>query len=167
GPRLGIVLPIFTDDPRPGAAAPEAPLELARTVLIVEDEPDLRDALAAVLRRRGYAVLTAGGAAAAEDLLGRAAPALVITDMMLPGSSGFQVVRAVKDRPGGDRVPVVMVSANASAAHRDYALAAGADRFVAKPFALGTLLQTVTDLCPPAPAAVIRSAALTAGRHPR
>ena len=140
-------------------------MELARTVLIVEDDSDLRDALAAVLRRRGYTVLTTGDADAADGLLALTVPDLVITDMMLPGASGFHVIRTVKDRPGGDRVPVVMMSANASPAHRDYALAIGADRFVGKPFALGTLVQTVTDLCPPVPAAVIRSAALTAGRH--
>jgi DNA-binding response OmpR family regulator len=146
----------------------EAPLGLTRTVLIVEDEPDLRDALASALIRRGYAVVTAGNAEAADDLLGRSLPALVVTDMMLPGSSGFQVIRAVKDRPGGDRVRVVMMTGNPSPAHRDYALASGADRFLTKPFATIALVQAVMELCPPGPVAAIRSApaALTIGRLP-
>ncbi len=136
-------------------------MELARTVLIVEDEPDLRDALASALLRRGYTVATAGDADTAYDRLGDGLPALVVTDMMLPGASGFEVIRSLKGRPGGDRVPVIMVSENPSKPHRDYALAAGADRFLAKPFALNTLVQAAEELCP---AAAIRSAPAVAGR---
>jgi DNA-binding response OmpR family regulator len=122
-------------------------LELARTVLIVEDEPDLRDALAETLHRRGYSVTTAADAAAANDRLVDGLPSLLVTDMMLPGASGFEVIRSVKDRPNGDRVRVIMMSANRSAAHRDYAFATGADRFFTKPFALTAIVQAADELC--------------------
>ena len=123
----------------------------ARTVLVVEGEADLREAMANVLDRRGYKVLTAGDAAAAEDLLARGLPHLLVTAMLLPGRSGFQVARLVVERSDG-RVPVVMVSANTSPAHRDYALASGVDVFLARPVSPAELAAAAEELCPlPAP----------------
>src|SRR4051812_45188122 len=66
--------------PGPGLAALEAAVELARTVLIVEDDPDLRNAFTAVLARHGYAVTAVGDAEAAAEHLARGLPALVVTD---------------------------------------------------------------------------------------
>jgi DNA-binding response OmpR family regulator len=123
----------------------------SRTVLVVEGEPDLREAMAHSLRRRGYEVQTAGDAAAAEDLLARGLPHLLVTDMMLPGPSGFQVARLVAERSDG-RVPVVMVSASTSPVHRDYAFASGVDTFLARPVSPVELAAAVEELCPlPAP----------------
>jgi DNA-binding response OmpR family regulator len=103
--------------------------------------------MALTLCRRGYEVLVATDLAAADDLLTRTLPDLLVTDMLLPGPSGFQVVRTVSERSDG-RVPVVMVSAVASPAHRDYAYAAGVDAFLARPFALAEFQATVEELCP-------------------
>ena len=123
----------------------------SRTVLVVEAEPQLREAMAYGLRRRGYEVQTAGDAAEAEDLLARGLPHLLVTDMQLPGPSGFQVARLVAERSDG-RVPVVMVSANTSPAHRDYALASGVDVFLTRPVSPAELAAAVEELCPlPAP----------------
>lgn len=119
----------------------------SRTVLVVEGEPDLREAMALGLRRRGYEVQTAGDAVEAEDLLARGLPHLLVTDMMLPGRSGFQVARLVEERSDG-RVPVVMVSANTSPAHRDYAFASGVDTFLAKPVSPVELAAAAEELCP-------------------
>lgn len=129
---------------------------MVRTILLVEDDPDLRDALAGFLRRRGYAVVAVGDGAEAEAILSLGLPDLLVTDMMLPGRSGFQLaqqVRANQDR----RVPVVMVSGNDALLHRYYAEAVGVDVFLAKPFAAAALVAAVEALCPrvaaPRPAA--------------
>ena len=118
-----------------------------RTILLVEDETDLRDAMAMVMRRHGYEVLAAADAVEAEEYLSHGLPDLLIADMMLPGASGFHVVRLVEEQSEG-RVPVVMISANSSRPHRDYALAAGASAFLAKPFALAELVAAAEKFCP-------------------
>lgn len=119
----------------------------SRTILLVEDEPHLREAMAFALRRRGYEVLTAVDAHEADDLLARGLPDLLVVDMLLPGPSGFQVVRSVRER-SDERVPVLMASGNSSSAHRNYAYAAGVDAFLAKPFALAELVGQAEALCP-------------------
>ena len=119
-----------------------------RTILVVDDEPDGREATALALRRKGYIVVTADDGADAIRMITDPLPDLAVVNMMLPGASGFQVAQAVKDASDG-RVPVVMVSAYSSAAHQDFAFASGVDRFLAKPFAAAKLADTVVALCPP------------------
>jgi DNA-binding response OmpR family regulator len=118
-----------------------------RTVLLVEDQADLRDLLTFALRRRGYRVVPVGDGHTAVRVLDDRLPDLAVVDMMLPGPSGFSVTELVKERSDG-RVPVIMISGNTAAAHRDFALAAGADTFLPKPFALSALVQAAETLCP-------------------
>ena len=119
------------------------------TVLVVEDHPVLREEVAAAFRRQGYAVVPAGcgdealRAVAAHDI------DFAVIDMMIPGPSGFQVLQAVKARPGRP-AKAVMISAHGSDAHRAYAASLGADRFLVKPFPLAELCQLARELCPPA-----------------
>jgi DNA-binding response OmpR family regulator len=120
----------------------------SRTILVVEDDPAVREAVSAALTRKGYYVVTADDGLDAIRLVVDQPPDIAVVDMLLPGASGFQVAQAVKHATDG-RVPVVMVSASSSAAHQDYAFASGADQFLAKPFALGRLIETVLALCPP------------------
>jgi DNA-binding response OmpR family regulator len=115
------------------------------TVLLVEDDPDLLDALAVILRRHGYRVVTAADGNVAADLIRQELPDVAVVDMLLPGRSGFQLTDLLRERSNG-RVPVVMISGHASAAHRDFALATGVDRFLAKPFSLAKLVDTVQAL---------------------
>jgi CheY-like chemotaxis protein len=117
-----------------------------RTVLVVEPEPALLDALGFALRRRGYHVLTATDGHRAAELLDRNLPDALVTDMFLPGQSGFQVARLAKERSGGT-VPVVMLSRVASEAHRDYAIALGVDSFPAK-LDPAEVVAAVETLCP-------------------
>jgi DNA-binding response OmpR family regulator len=118
------------------------------TVLVVEDQAELREAIQAALGRLGYAVLPAGSgdealrAVAAHDI------DLAVIDMMIPGPSGFQVLRAVKGRSRPAKA--VMMSANGAAAHREYALVLGADGFLVKPFPFAELFRVARALCPPA-----------------
>ena len=119
-----------------------------RTVLVVEDDSDLRDAIERLLARRGYNVITTGCGLRAVELACQHRVAVAVVDLLLPGQSGFQVTTALKARYG-DAVQVVMLSGIGSAAHRDYALASGADRFLLKPFAVAQLLDAVASMCPP------------------
>lgn len=123
-----------------------------RTALVVEDDSDLRDAVARLLSRRGYNVVTTGCGLRAVELAAQHRVAVAVVDLLLPGQSGFQVTAALKARHG-DAVRVVMLSGIGSAAHRDYALASGADRFLPKPFAATQLLDAVAAVCPPSEAA--------------
>ena len=112
-------------------------------IAVVEDEPDLRVTYDRLLRRSGYRVVTAGSRAEGLNLVQAAPPSLVILDLRLPDGDGLDIVRAAKalDPP----VPVIVVSAFATRAAREAALAAGAAAFLAKPFAASALLHLVRD----------------------
>jgi DNA-binding response OmpR family regulator len=119
-----------------------------RTVLVVEDDPDLRDAVELLLMRKGYHVVATDDGVRAVELAGRHKVDVALVDLLIPGQSGFQVAADLKERHG-DGVRVVVMSGSASAAHQDYAFAAGAERFLAKPFTTSQLLDTVAAFCPP------------------
>ena len=117
------------------------------TVLLVTDEPYLLDALASILRRGGYSVLTAPDGDRAAELILRQLPDVAVLDMLLPGRSGFQITRHLKEQ--SERcVPVVMISALTAAPHRNYAFAAGVDWFLEKWLTPTRLLEVVRTLCP-------------------
>jgi DNA-binding response OmpR family regulator len=116
------------------------------TVLVVESEPALLDALGFALRRRGYHVLAALDGGRAAELLTRTLPDALVLDMFLPVQSGFQIARLAKERSDGV-MPVVMLSRVPAEAHRDYAAALGVDSFLAKPSA-AEVLAAVEALCP-------------------
>jgi DNA-binding response OmpR family regulator len=118
-------------------------MEPIATVLVVEDEPAIADAVAARLRAEGFAVYVAtdgpsGVAAAAEHL-----PDLVVLDVMLPGFDGLEVCRRVQaERP----VPVLMLTARDDEADTLMGLAAGADDYLTKPFSMRELVARVHTL---------------------
>lgn len=86
-------------------------------ILIVDDEPDIRGFLSAVLADEGFAVRSAGDGSQALEALASSRPALVILDLMMPQVSGLQVLEALQARPETARIPVIVLSAKAS--HRD------------------------------------------------
>jgi len=115
---------------------------LAKKILIVDDEPDIVVALAAVLQDAGYLVSTQRDGEQLESVLAREQPQLILLDMLLSGRDGREIVRQLKGQAATRDVPILMLSAYPSAARE--ALAAGADDFLAKPFDLDELLQKVT-----------------------
>lgn len=118
-----------------------------RTILLVEADPRLLDSLGFALRRRGYHLLTANDGDRAAELIARNVPDAVVLGMLLPGQSGFQVTRLVKERTDG-AIPVVMLSDFSAEAHHDYALAVGVERFLTAPFTPTDVLAAVEQLCP-------------------
>src|SRR3954470_23180495 len=112
------------------------------TVLLVEDDPVLRSTLAYNLSREGFRVLTAADGEAGLDQARKAGNRLdlVVLDVMLPGMSGFQVLRILRTETD---IPILMLSARGEEQDRIDGLELGADDYVVKPFALRELMARV------------------------
>src|SRR6476660_5031306 len=106
-------------------------------VLVVDDEPQIRRALAVNLRARGYDVDLAETGEQALELAARHHPDVVVLDLGLPGIGGVEVIEGLR---GWSRVPVIVLSVRESEADKVAALDAGADDYVTKPFGMDELL---------------------------
>jgi CheY-like chemotaxis protein len=112
------------------------------TILVVDDEPLIRDVLVTVLRDEGYAVVTADDGLAALEVVRQQAPALVLMDVMMPRMDGRMAFRAMRNHAPGDGLPVILMSAMAHPADLDPEIAA----FLRKPVDLEDLLALVARL---------------------
>jgi two-component system, OmpR family, KDP operon response regulator KdpE len=106
-------------------------------VLVVDDEPQIRRALAINLRARGYEVDLAEDGRTALELAARSHPDVVVLDLGLPGLDGVEVINGLR---GWSRVPIVVLSVRDSEGDKVAALDAGADDYVTKPFGMDELL---------------------------
>jgi DNA-binding response OmpR family regulator len=118
------------------------------TVLVVDDEPIVREVVATYLRREGYRTLEAADGTAAQALLSRQTPALVVLDLMLPGIGGLELCRWIRAR---SEVPVIMLTARGDEADRIVGLDLGADDYVTKPFSPRELVARVRSVLRRAP----------------
>jgi two-component system response regulator RegX3 len=109
---------------------------MTRTILVVEDEPTLRETLAEALETDGFEVQTAGDGQAAVAQFREHHPDLLLLDLMLPGMSGMDVCRVVRAESS---VPIVMLTARDSEVDKVVGLELGADDYVTKPFSLREL----------------------------
>ncbi len=105
---------------------------MARLVLVVEDEPKIRDLLRRTFERAEFSVLTVAGGAAALDAARTSAPELVVLDLGLPDIPGEDVVREL--RADGNDVPILVLTAKSSDEDRVRGLELGVDDYVTKPF---------------------------------
>jgi DNA-binding response OmpR family regulator len=101
------------------------------TVLVVDDEPIVRDVVVRYLEREGYATLEAEDGNDARRLVERESPDLVVLDVMLPGTDGLELCRWIRSR---SELPVIMLTARGEEADRIVGLELGADDYVTKPF---------------------------------
>jgi len=113
------------------------------TVLVVDDEPIVRDVVARYLERDGYRTLQAASGDQARDMLEREPPSLVVLDVMLPGVSGLELCRWIRAR---SQVPIVMLTALGEEADRIVGLELGADDYLTKPFSPRELAVRVRNL---------------------
>jgi class 3 adenylate cyclase/CheY-like chemotaxis protein len=116
-----------------------------RTLLAVDDIPQNLKVLDAILTPRGYRVLTAGSGAEALQKVADEHPDLLLLDIVMPGMSGFDVCRRLREQPETRMLPIVMVTASAHE-EKVAAIEAGADDFVAKPIDQSELLARVKSL---------------------
>jgi len=112
----------------------------AATILIVEDDPDIRRLVGDLLGREGFAVEPAEDAAAMDAALARTRPDLIILDLMLPGEDGLSICRRLRAQ---DAIPILMLSAKSDEIDRVVGLEMGADDYLVKPFGPRELLARV------------------------
>lgn len=112
-------------------------------ILIVEDEPPLIEVVRYNLEKEGYQVSVAEDGKRALDRVRESIPDLVILDWMLPGLSGIEVCRQLREDPDSKDVPVIMLTARGEEPDRLKGLASGADDYVVKPFSPAELLARV------------------------
>lgn len=112
-------------------------------VLVVEDDADVRRAFRALLTSEGMDVIEAGDAAEGVAQARACLPDLVLLDVQLPGPSGWNAARTIKEDPVMHRMAVVAVTGLDGEADRDASYAAGCDYYLAKPVAPDLLLATV------------------------
>src|SRR5215813_15460030 len=110
-------------------------------ILIVDDEPEMVRGLQDNLRFEGYQTLTAGDGARALALAASEVPDLIVLDLMMPGLSGWDVCRALRER--GLDIPIIMLTARGQESDQVRGLELGADDYLTKPFSLRELLARV------------------------
>src|SRR3989304_5968792 len=120
----------------------------AKTVLVVDDDPEIVESMRTVLQAKGYNILVARDGNQGQGLAEKERPDLVILDMMMPKRSGFLVLEKLKKRDG-DGPAVIMITANEGSRHRAYAEMLGVDEYLRKPFALDKLVDAVDRLVGP------------------
>lgn len=130
----------------PGGAGDRPPEGL--TVLLVDDEDDVREALRLILQQNGMLVTTAASAPEAFELVERLQPDVLLSDIAMPGEDGLSLIRRVRLLPpqGGGLVPAAALSAYAAAADRRNALLAGYQQHIAKPVDPSHLLAVIARL---------------------
>jgi DNA-binding response OmpR family regulator len=113
------------------------------TVLVVDDEPIVREVVVRYLVHDGHQALEAGDGDAARDLIESAEPDLVLLDVMLPGTDGLALCRWIRSR---SELPVIMLTARGEEADRIVGLELGADDYVTKPFSPRELAARVRSV---------------------
>lgn len=119
---------------------------VAKHVLVVEDEPNIAEAIRFILTRAGWRVSLHGDGADALALIRGTVPDVLILDLMLPGRSGLEILSEMRADAALAALPVLMLTARGQSRDRDAAERAGASDFLAKPFANADLLAAVSRL---------------------
>lgn len=117
-----------------------------KTILVVDDDPDILTAITTRLTETGATLKTAADGAAAVTLAEKLDPDLVILDIMLPQKSGFLVVEQLRKLPKTKPLKVIMITGNQGHRHRQYAEALGVDEYLQKPFRMERLLEVTEKL---------------------
>jgi two-component system phosphate regulon response regulator OmpR len=133
-------------------SAPSADPDSLRHILVVDDDKRIRDLLQRYLSENGYHVTTAGTAAEARDRTQSFTFDMMVVDVMMPGESGTDFVRALRRTAD---TPVLLLTARGEAEHRIAGLEAGADDYLAKPFEPRELLLRIAAILRRAPAAAM------------
>ncbi len=130
--------------PKPQLASVRALADIS--ILLVDDDPRVLSALELLLGRAGAHVQCAESVAAAWSLLERAAPDIIVSDIAMPGADGHELVRRLRASPLLGKLPALALSAHATAADADRALAEGYDGHLAKPIEIDVLVASISRL---------------------
>jgi len=119
---------------------------MVETILVVDDEQDIRRLLNYILKKEGYEILEASTGEEALTLAREEAPDLIILDLMLPGIDGMEVCRLLKRNDSTVSIPIIMLTARGTEPDIVKGLETGADDYVPKPFSTAVLLARVKSL---------------------
>ena len=112
-------------------------------VLIVDDEPNIVKIMEYELRKHEYVVMTAGNGEEALAAIGKEAPDLIITDVMMPKMDGYELCRQVKERPQWRSIPFIFLTAKTGIENKVYGYSLGAQKYLTKPTSREELLKAV------------------------
>ena len=119
---------------------------MGKHVLLIEDEPNIIEAISFILRQDGWKVSTHSDGQRAAEIAATTPPNLIILDVMLPGKSGFEILRELRAGAETKDLPILMLSANGQAKDREAAASFGANRYMTKPFSNQEMLEVVREL---------------------
>src|SRR5690606_5770442 len=114
-----------------------------KRILIVDDEPAIRDMVAFAVRKGDYEPVTGGDAQQAQDAIADRVPVLILLDWMLPGTTGIELARRWRREALTREVPIIMLTARGEENDRVGGLEAGVDDYVVKPFSSRELLARI------------------------
>lgn len=119
---------------------------MAGRVLLIEDEPNIIEAIRFILSRDGWTVDVHSDGATALEAVAQRGPDLVILDVMLPNRSGYDILADIRAGAETASLPVLMLTARGQAKDREMAERVGASRFMTKPFSNSEVLASVREL---------------------
>ena len=119
---------------------------MAKRVLVIEDEPNIIEAISFILSRDGWTVHTHSDGETANERITATPPDPIILDVMLPGKSGFDILRDLRESPETTDLPVLMLTARGQTRDREMAERLGVTQFMTKPFSNAEVLESVRAL---------------------
>lgn len=119
---------------------------MSRRVLLIEDEPNIAEAIRYILTRDGWAVASHAEGGDAVEVIRREAPDVVVLDIMLPGRSGLAILEDLRADPELADLPVLVLSARGQGDARAVVEVVGAARFIAKPFANSDIVTALRQM---------------------
>ncbi|MBD2249889.1 response regulator [Nostoc parmelioides] len=121
-------------------------ITLVGKILIVEDSPSELELMSRYLQESGYDVIKAAGAKEAIEKALLEKPDLIVTDVVMPGMSGFELCRSLKKHPITEKLPIVICSSKNQEIDRLWAMKQGADAYITKPYTRENLLRTIKSV---------------------
>jgi len=120
--------------------------EGVKTILVVDDEPDVAQLLSLILKTDGYNVLVAVDGQEALEKARKEAPDLILLDVMLPKLDGYRVARMLKFDENYKHIPIIMLTAKIQEKDKKTGMEMGADDYLTKPFEIPILQQKVREI---------------------
>ena len=119
---------------------------MGHSVLLIEDEPNIIEAISFILSRDGWTVHSHSNGADASNEVIRRQPDVVVLDVMLPGKTGFEVLQEIRENTETANIPVLMLTARGQNKDREKAESYGANMYMTKPFSNSEVLEKVKTL---------------------
>jgi two-component system, chemotaxis family, response regulator PixH len=121
-------------------------LTLTGSILVVEDTPSEMELLNHYLREGGYSVINAVSAKDALEIAIAQKPAVIVTDVVMPGISGFELCRSLRKHPTTARTPIIICTSKNQDIDRLWGMRQGADAYITKPFTREQLIRTIQSV---------------------